>query len=433
MKHHEIRLMRLTDLKPAPYNPRTLSKEAAAGLTESLSRFGLVDPLIVNKRTGYTIVGGHQRYAIMQQQGIDEAQVVLVDLSEVEERALNVTLNNPHIAGDWSDDLASLLDQIRHDGAVDFGAIGLAKLLEELTLPLRQGNTDPDSVPEPPDKPETQNGDRIVLGDHVLMCGDSSDAAQLDRLLDGSPIHLVNTDPPYNVKVEPRSNNAILSGNSSFSLGKNQSFDSGRRSIKTKGKMRAKDRPLDNDNITDAEFDQRLRSWFGNISRVLMPGRGFYIWGGYANYTNYPIALAECDLYFSQLIIWVKGWPVLNRKDYMNNHESCFYGWKKGSAHYFKPNLNNELDVWEIRKVTPMKMVHLTEKPVELAVRAIGNSSRVNENVLDIFGGSGSTLIAAEQNERNAYLMELDPAYCDVIIKRWEDFTGRKAKRTRAT
>jgi|GEM_PF-1764031 len=160
--------------------------------------------------------------------------------------------------------------------------------------------------------------------------------------------------------------------------------------------------------------------------RAVLPGRAFYIWGGYANCGNYPPFLKKHGLYFSQAVIWVKEHPVLTRKDFMGNHEWCFYGWREGAAHqFFGPN--NATDVWSVKKVNPQSMVHLTEKPVELAVRAMQYSSRAGENVLDPFGGSGSTLIAAEQTGRKAFLMELDPLYCDVICERWCKFTGQEA------
>jgi DNA modification methylase len=185
------------------------------------------------------------------------------------------------------------------------------------------------------------------------------------------------------------------------------------------------------DFVSDQEFAKRLRAWFGNISRVLKAGRCFYLWGGYANIANYPPALAASEPYMSQCIIWVKGHAVISRKDYMGDHEWCFYGRRKGSAHeVFGPN--NATDVWSVKKVSPQSMFHLIEKPVELAVRAMQYSSRAGENVLDLFGGSGSTLIAAEQTGRKAFLMELDPLYCDVIANRYQRFTGKKAvlKRT---
>jgi DNA modification methylase len=161
---------------------------------------------------------------------------------------------------------------------------------------------------------------------------------------------------------------------------------------------------------------------------VLQPGRAFYIWGGYSNLGNFPPVLKAHQLYFSQGIIWVKEHPVLTRKDYMGNFEIGYYGWREGAAHqFFGPN--NAVDVWSVKKVNPQSMVHLTEKPVELATRAMQYSSRPGENVLDLFGGSGCTLIAAEQMGRKALLMELDPLYCDVIVSRFERFTGKKAQR----
>jgi DNA modification methylase len=252
----------------------------------------------------------------------------------------------------------------------------------------------------------------------------------VERLLNGATIQLVNTDPPYNVKVEPRSNNAIAAGLSSFGgSSHHQKLDVARHPNKSKAthkELRAKDRPLANDFVTEEEFDRLLLAWFGNASRVLIPGRGFYIWGGYANLANYPSALKECGLYFSQAIVWNKLHPVLTRKDFMGAFELAFYGWKEGAAHeYLGPN--NATDLWEVKKVNPQSMVHLTEKPVELAARAIQYSSRPGENVLDLFGGSGSTLIACEQTNRSAFLIEIDTLYCDVIIERWQKLTGQIA------
>src|SRR5262249_12010402 len=222
-------------------------------------------------------------------------------------------------------------------------------------------------------------------------CGDSARAEDLDRLLDGAPIHLVNTDPPYNVKVEPRSNEAIAAGLSSFEVTHHPD-----KAQPTTPKLRAKDRPLANDFVPEDEFDRLLHAWFGNLARVLQPGRSFYIWGGYANLGNYPPVLKQCGLYFSQGLVWDKEHPVLTREDFMGCFEIAFYGWREGAAHqFFGPN--NALDLWHIKKVNPQSMIHLTEKPVELATRAIEYSSKSGENVLDLFGGSGSTLIAAEQ------------------------------------
>jgi DNA modification methylase len=191
-------------------------------------------------------------------------------------------------------------------------------------------------------------------------------------------------------------------------------------------KLRAKDRPLANDFVTDDEFDRLLDAWFGNIARVLVPGGCFYIWGGYANCGNYPPFLKKHGLYFSQAIIWNKMHPVLTRKDFMGAHEWAFYGWNEGAGHkYYGPN--NETDLWNVKKIPPQQLEHLTGKPAELAVRSIQYSSLPGQNVLDLFGGSGSTLIGAEQTGRNAFLMELDCPYADVIVDRFQRFTGKQA------
>ena len=310
-----------------------------------------------------------------------------------------------------------------HDATGDHGA--------------KAGLTDPDAIPEPPDEATTVRGDIWILGEHRLMCGDSSLPEDMARLLAGEPVQLVNTDPPYNVAVQPRSNNAFVTGQTNFAPKKqhaskrDRGLDAKRKAGPSKGtttKLRAKDRPLANDFVSDEEFDRLLMAWFQNAADALEPGRAFYIWGGYANIANYPRALEAAGLKFSQQIIWHKMHPVISRKDFMGDHEWCFYGWREGRAHVFL-GPNNVPDVWQVKKVNPQSMVHLTEKPVELAVRAMQYSSRPGERVLDIFGGSGSTLIAAEQTERKALLMELDPLYCDVIVKRWEEFTGRTAER----
>jgi len=292
----------------------------------------------------------------------------------------------------------------------------MAKLLDPS---VGQGLTDPDDVPEPPDDAITQPGDLRILGDHRLLCGDSTSVEDLDRLLNNAKIQLCNTDPPYNVKVEPRSKNAVAAGNSSFSAGKGKSKDGPK-------KMRAKDRPLANDFVSDEEFDRLLKAWFGNIARVLEPGRCFYIWGGFSNIGNYPAVLEANGLYFSQAIIWDKMHPVMTRKNFMGAHEWAFYGWREGAGHkYFGPH--NATDLWHVKKIPPQQLKHLTGKPAELAVKAMQYSSRHGDNVLDLSGGSGSTLIAAEQTGRKAFLMELDPPYCDVIVDRYQRFTGKKA------
>lgn len=427
----QIEQRSLTDIRPYENNPR-VNDSAVEAVAKSLQEFGFRQPIVVDSED--VIVVGHTRWKAAQLLGFKEVPVhVATDLTSEQARAYRIADNQTATIADWDFTLlpSELIDL--QDAEFDLGLLGfssdeLAKIMGDEPA---DGLTDPDEIPEPPDEASTQPGDLWILGEHRLMCGDSSLEADVDRLLDGATIQLVNTDPPYNVRVEPRSNNAIAAGNSSFTKTHHQKFDLARHPEKakpTQKKMRAKDRPLANDFVTDGEFDLLLAAWFGNIARVLDPGRGFYIWGGYANCANYPPVLKAMGLYFSQSIIWDKQHPVLTRKDFMGAHEWCFYGWREGAAHvYLGPN--NATDLWHVKKINPKSMVHLTEKPVELAVRAIQYSSRTGENVLDLFGGSGSTLIACEQTGRKAFLMELDPPYCDVIVQRWEQFTGKQAER----
>lgn len=428
----KIELWKLAEIHPYERNPR-LNDDAVAAVAASIREFGFRQPIVVD--ADGVIICGHTRYKAALHLGLEKVPVhVAKDLTPEQIKAYRIADNQTASLAEWNYELLPIeladLQACNYDlGLLGFDADTLAELLDP---GVKDGLCDPDEVPAPPDEATTRPGDLWVLGDHRLLCGDSAKAADVDRLLDGAAIHLVNTDPPYNVKVEPRSNNAIAAGLSSFQgTTHHQGLDLARhpeKSKPTQKKMRAKDRPLANDFVSEAAFDQLLYAWFGNMARVLAPGRGFYIWGGYANCANYPPVLKACELYFSQAIIWVKEHPVLTRKDFMGNHEWCFYGWREGAAHVFL-GPNNAVDVWSVKKINPNKMVHLTEKPVELAVRAMQYSSRAGENVLDLFGGSGSTLIAAEQTGRHAFLMELDALYCDVIVERWEKFTGRKAER----
>jgi len=431
----QIELRKLSEIKPYPGNPRQ-NDAAVEAVAKSIREFGFRQPIVVD--ADGVIVCGHTRWKAAHKLGLDQVPVhVARDLSPEQVKALRIADNQTASLADWDLELLPIeladLQAAEFDlGLLGFDADELAKLLDP---GIKDGLTDPNDIPEPPDEATTRSGDLWLLGDHRLLCGDSSKAEDVDRLLDGASVHLVNTDPPYNVRVEPRSKNAIAAGLSSFQgTTHHQGLDVARYPGKAKPtgkKLRAKDRPLANDFVSDAEFDRLLHAWFGNIARVLLPGRALYCWGGYANCANYPPVLKACGLYFSQAIIWVKEHPVLTRKDFMGNHEWCFYSWKEGAAHVFL-GPNNAVDVWSIKKVNPQSMIHLTEKPVELAVRAMQYSSRAGENVLDLFGGSGSTLIAAERTGRRAFLMELDALYCDVIVERWEKFTGRKAERHEA-
>jgi DNA modification methylase len=430
----EIELRKLCEIKPYPGNPR-VNDAAVTAVAASLKEFGFRQPIVVDSED--VIVVGHTRLKAAQKLGLAQVPVhVAKDLTPTQARAYRLADNATGGIAEWDKELLPLELADLKALNFDLGLLGFSddELAQWMGQDVTAGLTDPDEIPEPPDEATTQPGDLWILGDHRLLCGDSSKPGDVDRLLDGASIHLLNTDPPYNVRVEPRSNNAIAAGNSSFAAPAkkrthHQSLDLARHPEKSKPttrKMRAKDRPLANDYVTDEEFDRLLDAWFGNAARVLEPGCAFYVWGGYANLGNYPPFLKKHGLYFSQGIVWNKQHPVLTRKDFMGCFELAFYGWKEGAAHrYYGPN--NALDLWNVKKIPPQQMEHLTSKPAELAVRAMQYSSVPGERVLDLFGGSGSTLIAAQQTKRKAYLMEIDPPYADVIVDRFQRFTGQPA------
>jgi DNA modification methylase len=441
----KITTVPLSDLKPWPTNARSHDERNITAIRASLREFGQVEPLVVQK-SSMAIIGGNGRLESMKLEGWTEAQVFLVEIDDVRAEALSLALNRTGELASWNpemlkQDLDGLIADDFDVSILEFSADDLAAILG--AQDPAGGQADPDAVPAPPDAATTRSGDRWIAGDHVLLCGDSGSIEDLDRLLDGAPIHLVNTDPPYNVNVSPRTANAQAVGagglpndarNVAKVLGHNkgltdaQRFDASRhgRQKPTDKKLRPRDRVLANDCVTDEQFDVMLAAWFGNIARVLLPGRCFYIWGGFANWANYCQFMGEAGLYFAQGITWIKHWPVLGRKDFMNDCEYAWYGWREGAGHKFY-GPNNATNVWDVKKVNPQSMIHLTEKPVELAVRAMQYSSLPGENVLDLFGGSGSTLIGAHQTGRRAFLMEIDDLYCDVIVTRWQQFTGRQA------
>jgi len=453
-------LVPIEDLHPDPANARVHDDRNLEAIRDSYERFGQQKPIVI--ASDGQVVAGNGQLAAAADLGWTHIAAVTTDLDSGAATAFAIADNQSGALAAWNDEqLATLIRQLQEEDATLLAATGFDDA--DLGALLEPPEPDPEmgAAPEPPDDPETQRGDLWVLGDHRLLCGDAGSSEDVDRLLGGESIHLVNTDPPYNVKVEPRSSTAIAAGITSFSRredlqcerstserGKqdrerkrkrlekqkkmhHQGFDVARGvsdPAKARKKMRAKDRPLENDYLSDEDFDQLLLAWFGQMARVLEPGRSFYIWGGYANLGNYPPALKACELYFSQAIVWDKQHPVLTRKDFMGAFEICFYGWRLGAGHeFFGPH--NATDLWHVKKVNPQAMVHLTEKPADLALRAMHYSSRRGEHVLDLFGGSGSTLMAAEQVGRCAFLMEMDPAYCDVIVQRWQEYTGRKAER----
>lgn len=292
----KIELADLTQIQPYPNNPR-VNDSAVNAVARSLQEFGFRQPIVVD--SDFVIICGHTRWKAAQQLGLEQVPIhIATDLTPEQIKAYRIADNQTAQLAEWDFDLLTI--ELADLEALNFDLSLLGFDQDELDHIMhpsgKKGLTDPDDVPEPPDEATTQLGDLWILGNHRLLCGDSSKPEDIDRLLDGAPIHLVNTDPPYNVKVEPRSNNAIAAGLSSFSATHHQGFDAERRpgAAKPTGKkLRAKDRPLANDFVTDEAFDELLDAWFGNIARVLVPGRGFYIWGGYANCANLPTGPQE--------------------------------------------------------------------------------------------------------------------------------------------
>jgi DNA modification methylase len=413
-------------------NPRSHPTKNLEAIKAALVEYGQVETILVNRRRQpWEVIHGNGRLQEALELGWTHVAAHIIDVDDATAKAMAVVLNRTGELAEWDKEE---LDKLLHDVQTSEKLHAmLAELATEqgIALAPTPGMTDPDDVPAPPDQPITQPGDLWILGEHRLLCGDAGITVDVDRLLDGASIHLVNCDPPYGVRDEPRSNNAISAGLSSFELTHHQQLDLARHPQKAKPtakKLRPRDRPLANDFVSEDAFRKLLDAWIGNLARVLLPGHSWYLWGGFSNCGTYPPLLQKHGLYFSQAIIWDKQHPVLTRKDFMGAHEWCFYGWKLGAAHrFFGPA--NATDLWSVKKINPQRMIHLTEKPVELAVRALQYSSRPGENVVDLFAGSGSSLIAAEQTGRRAFLMEIDPLYVDVIVERYERFSGHKAER----
>lgn len=390
---------RASELKLDPRNARKHPTKNLEAIRASIVRFGQRLPIIV--RPDGTIVGGNGTFSCMLELGFEEVDVVLFEGDDDAARALAIALNRSGELATWDEEV--LIDALRGmDDDLRAAAGFLDADIMRLGIELERDSRDAGSGFTPA-VPRTHLGDVWVLGPHRLLCGDSASSEDVDRLVAGAMIGLVSTDPPYGVSLKHGANNAAQG-------------------------WRASGPGLENDDLDPAEYEARLLGWFGSIARVLRPGGSFYIWGGYANLENYPPALRACGLYFSQVIVWDKQHPVLTRKDYMGGFELCFYGWREGAGHEFLGPTNAK-DIWQVKKVSPGQMVHLTEKPTELAVRAMENSSRRGDVVLDLFGGSGSTLIAAQQTGRVARVMELDPGYCDVIVDRWQKTFGAEAVR----
>ncbi|MBK9471834.1 MAG: DNA modification methylase [bacterium] len=407
----EIVTLPLDDLIPAAYNPRAISPAALDGLRHSVERFGLVEPVVWNRRTG-RVVGGHQRLKVLQQLGETETQVVVVDLDEIEEKALNVALNNPAIAGEFTADIHRLLaeinaampelsDLLRFDDLAD----QTKKLLAELTP--NDGLTAPDDVPEVPVETITQPGDLWLLGGHRLVCGDSGDPAVLDLLMDGQQARLFATDPPYGVGYDGTA---------------------------PSGAANAGDRG-------DASWDHfRSASEFeGFLERIFLAARhhvtrdaAWYCWHASATVPSFLRAWEIAGIRYHQTITWVKPTHVMGFSMWNYRTEPCLMGWQQGHKPEALPVPDEHSNAWEVDwegKARCTDGQHPTQKPVRLFELPMLKHTRPGDICLETFAGSGSQIIAAERLGRRCFAVERLPGYCDVIIKRWEQYTGQTAIR----
>jgi DNA modification methylase len=376
----ETRLV--ADLIPYAANSRTHSDAQVAQIAASIKEFGWTNPILIDDDN--TIIAGHGRLLAARKLGLEEVPAIILDhLTKAQQRALVIADNQLALNAGW--DMDMLKAEIEDLSLEDFNLDLLGfdeKFLDGLLEPEpTAGLTDEDAVPEVPETPKTVLGDVWVLGKHRLMCGDSTSIDAVDKLMDGAKADMVFTDPPYGVDY--------------------------------KG--------INNDDRSG--LDELLRGAFSSYLATSKSGAAIYVFHSDKCADIFHSVFREF-FHFSSMIIWAKNSLTLSRTDYQSQHEPCLYGWMKDGTHTFYGD-RKQVSVWRFDKERVEG--HTTPKPVALIERALSNSSKGGDTVTDLFGGSGSTLIACEKINRDCRMMELDPKYCDVIIKRWQDFTGKEA------
>jgi DNA modification methylase len=390
-----IELWPLERLRPYERNARTHSAEQVAQIAASIVEFGFTNPILVDSHDG--IIAGHGRLMAATELGLKTVPVVVLDhLSERQRKAYILADNQLALNAGWDTELLSAELQELVELDFDVSLIGfsdeeLADLLPEVEE-LPPEDADADAVPEPPAEPVTKPGDVWLLGKHRVMCGDSTSLTEVERLMAGGKADLLLTDPPYNVAYEGKTADALT---------------------------------IQNDSMSDDDFRQFLRDVYSTADAVMNPGAVFYIWHADSEGYNFRGAAHDVGWQVRQCLIWNKNSLVMGRQDYHWKHEPCLYGWKEGAAHYWGSD-RSQTTVLDFNRPS-RNGEHPTMKPVELFQYQVENSSKRKSVVLDLFGGSGTTAIACEKTGRHARLMELDPRYCDVIVKRWQAFTGKRA------
>lgn len=397
----------LERLRPYERNARTHSPEQVAQIAASIQEFGFTNPLLVDGSDG--ILAGHGRLAAAKGMGLAEVPVIVLDhLSAEQRRAYILADNQLALNAGWDMDMLSLelgeLGELGFDlSLLGFDDEQLAELSPEVEQlpPGEQG--DPDEVPEPPADPITKPGDIWLLGKHRVMCGDSTVITDVERLMDGGKADLLLTDPPYNV-----------------ALGMDETPEEAKkRNRRTDGLT------IQNDKMEDDDFRQFLRDVYSAADSVMNQGAVFYVWHADSEGYNFRGAAKDVGWRVRQCLVWNKSSLVMGRQDYQWKHEPCLYGWKEGAAHFWGSD-RSQTTVLDFSKPS-RNGEHPTMKPLDLFQYQVENSSKKGGVVIDLFGGSGTTLIACEKTGRQARLMELDPRYCDVIVKRWQQFTGKTA------
>jgi site-specific DNA-methyltransferase (adenine-specific) len=387
----KIQYKPIQDLIPYARNSRTHSDAQVAQIAASIKEFGWTNPVLLDGENG--IIAGHGR--VMAAHKLGETEVPTIELSHMDEnqkRAYIIADNKLALNAGWDNEMLALEVADLKDAGYDLGLTGFSlDELEELNPTVVEGLVDEDEAPAVPQEAKTKPGDIYKMGKHRLMCGDSTSIEHLERLCDGQDVDMWLTDPPYNVAYE---------GGTGLTI--------------------------QNDDMGNDEFRQFLRDAYVAADAVMKAGAVFYIWHADSEGYNFRGAAQDAGWKVRQCLIWKKSSLVMGRQDYHWKHEPCLYGWKEGAGHLWAAD-RKQTTILEFEK--PSKNgEHPTMKPVALFEYQMLNNTKGGDIVLDSFGGSGTTLIAAEKNGRTARLMELDPKYCDVIVKRWEEFTGKKAE-----
>ena len=402
MKSLEVVVIPVGDIKPAPYNPRRdLRPEdnAYKSIVESLDQFGLVVPLVWNRRTTH-LVAGHQRLTVMAAQGRTEVPVVVVDLPLAREKALNLALNR--IDGEWDrDKLAGLLSELTESPGFDpvvtgFKSSEIDELLASVAGEPEADEATPATEPEAP--PVTEPGELIKIGDHRILCGDATSPEALDRLMGDEVAGMVFADPPYN--VDYRGDNRPTAAPSPAWQG------------------------LVNDSLSLDDYRAFSKAWLTNTRPRLEKGSGLYLWNGFANFGLMADLLVEAGLRPRHIITWAKESFSPGHGDFNEQTEFCLYARVPGGKRrWFGPK--NESTLWQVTRDRTDAYVHPTQKALPLAERAIRNSSQRGEIVLDPFLGSGTTLVAAARMGRRCFATEVEPRYCDAAVRRLIAAAGR--------